>query len=90
MTPSVRHTIQLDHKSKPFLHHNHSLKSQHSYRYKPMIFNINIFNIYTLISPVNVSNIGHIRNIGSDIGQYYRVNIVSDTSKSDIILPIYI
>jgi len=55
-----------------------------------MIFNINIFNIYTLISPVNVSNIGHIRNIGSDIGQYYRVNIVSDTSKSDIILPIYI
>jgi len=41
------------------------------------------------ISGINIANIGHI-DIGPNIGRFYRVNSVSDTSKSDMILPICI
>jgi len=52
-------------------------------RYQPMIFNINI---------VNTGNFSHIDigTICSEIDPYHRVDIISDTSKTDTILPIYI
>jgi len=43
-----------------------------------------------LTSSILAFNIGHIRNIGLDIGRYYRVNIISDTSKPDLMLLICI
>jgi len=39
---------------------------------------------------VNMSNIGHIRNITLDISQYYKAIILSETSKRETILLIYI
>jgi len=35
------------------------------------------------ISADNISNIGRINNINPGIGQYYKVNMVSVTSKAD-------
>jgi len=42
-----------------------------------------------LISSISDVNIGNIEN-NSNIGRYYRINIVSGISKSDTILPIHI
>jgi len=39
---------------------------------------------------INISCIGHAGNIDPDINWYYKVNIVSGTSKLDMILAIYI
>jgi len=44
----------------------------------------------SFIAAINVGKISHIGNIGSTIGRYYKVNIISDTSKPDTVLPIYI
>ena len=52
----------------------HGVKYQYRYPCMPIIFSINIVNT---------------GNIGSNISQYYRVNIVSCTLKPDTILSIY-
>jgi len=54
-----------DHQIEEAMSKTHGLKSQNRYRFRLMVFS------------VSMGNIGHIGNIGPDIGRYYRVNMVS-------------
>ena len=59
-----------------FFHTKHGLKSRYWYWYR---------DYRPIVLSVNIGNTGHIGKFW-----YYRGNIVSDTSKLDMILPIYI
>ena len=64
---------------------NHGLKSRHQHRYRPIVSSTNI-----AISVININNIDPITNISSDIRRFYKVDIVSRTSKTDTIYCRYI
>jgi len=60
---------------------DNGLKSRYYYR-----LSANGYYLLVSISSISSFNISHIGNIGRNIWQYYRVNIVSGTSKPDMIL----